>query len=62
MDHTTVRQAIEEVLKNDDRLWNEDKTELNHPLLMDLVEKTDEILIDLPLREEEVNNKSKSDV
>jgi adenine-specific DNA-methyltransferase len=44
-------------LKNDDRLWNEDKTELNQTLLLDLVDKIDERVIDLLLQEKDLREK-----
>ena len=37
MDNTKLKQLILKTLKSDERLWNEDKTELNQTLLLDLV-------------------------
>ena len=42
MEQAKLKQLILEVLKADDRLLNEEKTELNQTLLLDLVEKIDE--------------------
>ncbi len=57
MNNTTLKKAIEQVLKEDDRLWNEDKTELNQTLLLDLVEHTDEKIIDLLFQDNDFKNK-----
>lgn len=57
MDNKTIKLLILEVLKKDERLWNEDKTELNQTLLLDLVEKIDEKVIDLLLQEENLREK-----
>ena len=57
MDNNTIKQFIFKVLKKDDRLWNEDKTELNQTLLLDLVEKIDETVIDLLLQEKDFREK-----
>lgn len=42
-----TKTVIEKVLKEDDRLWNEEKTELNQTLLLDLIDKIDSKVIDL---------------
>ncbi|MBU0661578.1 hypothetical protein KKG22_05395 [Patescibacteria group bacterium] len=52
-----MKQSILKVLKSDERLWNEDKTELNQILLLDLVENIDEKVIDLLLQEKELREK-----
>ena len=52
-----LKEIIIDVLKSDDRLWNEDKTELNQTLLLDLVENIDEKLIELLLQEKELRDK-----
>lgn len=52
-----LKQLILKVLKADERLWNEDKTELNQTLLLDLVENIDEKIIDLMLQEKELREK-----
>ena len=57
MNNKTIKQLIFKVLKKDDRLWNEDKTELNQTLLLDLVENIDEKLIELLLQEKELREK-----
>ena len=44
------------VLKADERLWNEDKTELNQTLLLDLIEKNDETIINLLLQEKDLKD------
>ena len=41
------------ILKGYDRLWNEDKTELNQTLLLDLADSMDEKLIELLLNNPE---------
>lgn len=51
MDRKQLKQRIEKVLKRDQRLWNEDKTELNQTKLLDLVEQTDARLIESLLQE-----------
>ena len=57
MDNKKLKQIIEKVLKEDDRLWDEDKTDLNETLLIDLVEKIDETVIDLLLQDEILREK-----
>ena len=57
MDNKTIKQLIEKVLKDDCRLWNEDKTDLNQTLLMDLVEKIDETVIELLLAKNDLRAK-----
>ena len=57
MNNTKLKQIIIDVLKADERLWNEDKTELNQTLLLDLVENIDEKLIELLLQEKELRDK-----
>lgn len=52
MEQAKLKQLIFKVLKADERLWNEDKTELNQTLLLDLVENIDEKVIDLLLLQE----------
>ncbi|MDA7704966.1 site-specific DNA-methyltransferase [Rickettsiales bacterium] len=51
------KNKILAVLKNDNRLWNQDKTELNQTLLLDLIEKIDEKIIDLLLQEKDLREK-----
>jgi len=57
MDSTNIKQIIEQTLKSDDRLWDTDKTELNQTLLLDLIEKIDEKVIDLLLQQQELRDK-----
>jgi adenine-specific DNA-methyltransferase len=57
MDNKKLKQSIFEILKQDDRLWNEDKTELNQTLLLDLIEKIDEKVINLLLQNNETKDK-----
>ena len=57
MDNKKLKQFIEKVLKSDDRLWDEDKTDLNETLLIDLVEKIDEKIIGLLLNEQSLREK-----
>jgi len=57
MGNLKLKDKVLDVLKKDDRLWNEDKTELNQTLLLDLVEKIDEKIIDLLLQEEKSREK-----
>ena len=52
MNNTKFKQLIIKVLKQDNRLWDKKKTELNQTLLLDLVEKIDEKVIGLFLQEE----------
>jgi len=57
MNNTKLKQLILKVLKKDERLWDEDKTELNQTLLLDLVENIDETVIDLLLQEKDLREK-----
>jgi len=57
MNNTKLKQLIIKVLKRDERLWSEDKTELNQTLLLDLVESIDERVIELLLEEEDLREK-----
>ncbi|PWJ92144.1 adenine-specific DNA-methyltransferase [Oceanotoga teriensis] len=57
MNNTNLKKLIKEVLKKDERIWNEDKTELNQTLLLDLIEKIDEKIIYLLLQEEKLREK-----
>lgn len=52
-----LKQFIEKVLKKDDRLWNDDKTDLNETLLIDLVESIDGKVIELLLQEKILREK-----
>lgn len=57
MEQIHLKKLILKVLKADDRLWNEDKTELNQTLLLDLVENIDETVIYLLLQEKDLREK-----
>lgn len=57
MNEFQLKQLIDKILKADERLWNEDKTELNQTLLLDLVENIDEKVIDLLLQEKDLREK-----
>jgi len=57
MDNNKLKQLIEKVLKKDDRLWDENKTDLNETLLIDLVEHIDEKVIELLLQEKSIREK-----
>lgn len=57
MDNSQIKSKIEAILKQDDRLWNEDRTELNQTLLLDLVDKTDENIISLLLQDNALREK-----
>jgi adenine-specific DNA-methyltransferase len=57
MEQAKLKQLIFKVLQSDKRLWNEDKTELNQTLLLDLVENIDETVIDLLLQEKDLREK-----
>ncbi len=52
-----IKNLIEKVLKTDNRLWNEEQTDLNQTLLLDLVENIDETVIDLLLQEKDLREK-----
>lgn len=51
------KKKLFELLKDDSRLWNEDKKELNETLLKDLVDKLDEKLIELFLSDKDTKEK-----
>lgn len=57
MNKSNLKSVIEKVLKNDERLWDEENKILNQTLLLDLVEKTDEKLITLLLENEDIRDK-----
>jgi len=52
-----LKQLIVNILKKDNRLWNEEKTELNQTLLLDLIDRIDEKIINLLLQEKEIRDK-----
>jgi len=57
MDNNKLKQLVEKVLKKDERLWDENKTDLNEILLIDLVEHIDEKVIELLLQEKKIREK-----
>lgn len=57
MEQAKLKLLILKVLKADNRLWSQDKTELNQTLLLDLVENIDETVIDLLLQEKDLREK-----
>ena len=57
MENIKLKQLIKKVLKDDDRLWCNNKTELNEVLLIDLIEKIDEKVIELLLQNEILREK-----
>jgi len=57
MNNKQLKTKITKILKKDDRLWDEEKTELNQTLLLDYVEKIDEKIIDLLLQEKSLREK-----
>jgi adenine-specific DNA-methyltransferase len=57
MKNSQIKSKIETILKQDYRLWNEDKTDLNQTLLLDLVDKTDENIINLLLQDNDLREK-----
>lgn len=57
MSNIKYKDLLIEVLKEDNRLWNSEKTEFNRSLLFDLIDKMDEIIIELLLKKEEIREK-----
>ena len=51
------KNKILETLQFDHRIWNEDKSELNQTLLLDLIDKSDEKIIGILLENEEFKTK-----
>jgi adenine-specific DNA-methyltransferase len=54
---TNFKTKLYDLLKKDSRLWDEEKKELNETLLKDLIDKSDEKLIELLLSDKETNEK-----
>jgi adenine-specific DNA-methyltransferase len=52
-----LKNILNEILKQDIRLWDKDQTELNQTLLFDLVDKIDETVIGLLLEKQEIREK-----
>ena len=57
MDSRELKSTISGLLKQDDRLWDEDKVNFNQTLLLDLVESTDEVVISLLLSDDVLREK-----
>jgi adenine-specific DNA-methyltransferase len=57
MEQAKLKELILKALKADERLWNEEKTELNQTLLLDLVEHIDEKVIGVLLQEKDLRDK-----
>ena len=57
MNELKIKELITKTLESDARLWNKDKTELNQTLLIDLVEKIDEKVIELFLTDKDLKEK-----
>jgi len=57
MENNKLKSTIIEVLKADKRLWDEDQTELNQTLLLDLIDSIDEQVIDLILQKDSLRDK-----
>ena len=51
------KAKLYELFKEDSRLWDRDKKELNETLLKDLIDKLDEKIIELLLKNEEIKEK-----
>lgn len=56
MDQEKIKQLVLQTLKADSRLWDEDKTELNQILLLELLEEPDEKVICLLLNEADLRD------
>lgn len=41
-----IKKIITDTLKQDERIWNKEKSELNQTLLFDLLDKIDEKILD----------------
>jgi len=57
MGNKSIKEKIFKILKKDERLWDEEKKEINQTLLLDLIEKIDEKIIDLLLQEKDLIEK-----
>jgi len=57
MQNTQLKNKIFELLKTDNRLWDENKVELNQTLLLDLIESIDEKVIEILLADDELRDK-----
>ncbi len=57
MDASKTKELIETLLKQDDRVWNKNKNELNQIKLLDLIDAIDEKIIALLLDNEKVRDR-----
>jgi adenine-specific DNA-methyltransferase len=57
MNELNFKEKLYEQLKKDDRLWNEEKTDLNQILLLDLVEQNDKKIIELLLDDSDIKDR-----
>lgn len=57
MDNNQLKATIINILKQDDRLWNKEKTELNQTRLLDLIDDIDEKVIEILLQEKQIRKK-----
>ena len=57
MEQKKLKQLILKILKQDDRIWNEYKKDLNQSLLFDLVERIDEKIINLLFQEKKLRDR-----
>lgn len=57
MNNIKLKKLTHKILQADERLWNEDKSELNQALLLELIEIIDETVIDLLLQEKDLRDK-----
>ena len=57
LNNKEYKNIITELLKQDSRLWNKDKTEFSKPLLFNLLDNMDETIISLLLEEDEIQKK-----
>lgn len=53
---TEIKKLLQELLKQDNRLWDKDKKELSQTTLIDLLEKYDEKIIDILLQNEKTRD------
>ena len=51
------KSKLIDILKTDERIWNEEKTELNETKLFDLIDKIDETIIALLLENDKTREK-----
>lgn len=56
MDISQIKLRIETALKQDDRLWDAEKNVLNQILLLDLIDKMDEKVIDMLFQDDDIKH------